>query len=230
MNETQQSMWSALEASGDYDPGSVHLLGSRYGVDAWEVTRSNGRQQCILITRGSSLDDDDAGSPTAGCAAPEADGASPDEGDESDSIQANLAYTEDGVDYIAWANRIDDVNGDSVVLLRRNDANAGWDWRSQYTDAELELVDQLEGAGLDGETLRIIAYDGDLPVWTGFSDTGQCVAIVKDGVASHCGELTPESAPLELQVDSTVYELRVGYERGDSLTIYRGIDGAGEQE
>ncbi|WP_417554513.1 hypothetical protein [Microbacterium sp.] len=215
MTAQQQDAWAKLEASGQYDPGSIHLVGTKYGASIWSATRQQGDLPCVVLTRPGPLD----GRSMVGCAMPT-------ETDQEMSVQATLTYQEKGVDYALWATLSDDIAGNPAVIVQRQRANEPWDWRMQYSDAELKQAENLVAAGFDGETVSILGYDGDTPVWMGNAPdgSGPCLMVVQDTgvVVQQCGSGYDQVA---LSVGDTVYGVLTS-DRSSMLSITRLPGGA----
>jgi hypothetical protein len=210
MTAAQQEVWSDLEASGDYDAGSIQVVGAKYGATTWTATQQDAKRTCVILTR---KDQD----PAAACR--------PSAGDHDGfDLQVSLDYTEDGDRYILFAALVEDVGGDPVtVIQRQNMTDGGWDWRSQYSEVELAQVDLLEQTGLDGEWLTLLGYDGVIPIWLYQGDRTCLMVVVHDTteVAQQCGSLTTDpEMPLQLAIGDAVYSALDSY-RGPSLTILR---------
>jgi hypothetical protein len=210
MTAAQQDVWSELEASGDYDAGSIQLVGEKYGATAWAATQDKAKRTCIVLTR-KGLD------PATGCRSSTGDY-------EGFDLQVNLDYTEDGDQYMLFALLVEDSGGNPVtVIQRQNMTQNTWDWRSQYTKDELTLVDVLESTGIHGESLNLLGYDGTTPIWM-YQDDQTCLAVVlnETDVAQQCGTLsTDPDMPLQLMVGDVVYSVSDSPNRGPSLTIIR---------
>lgn len=209
LDAAQQKTWAQLEASDKYTPGSVSLLGSKYGVDLWQVHRTETDVECMVLTHAEAQ--------TESCGLLE-----PDQGDTFHT--AALDYMEDGVDYSVYASVARDILGNPISVLQRY-ANEEWDWRSMYSDAELMTVHVLETAGFDGESLSIIGYDGDIPVWV-YQNERYCLMVVRDGVvAQQCAESGADSSQtLTLDASDAEYTLQPGERRGPALVITRRPD------
>lgn len=209
MTSAQQDVWGELEASGDYDPGSIQVVGAKYGATAWAATQEKAQRTCIILTR-KDLD------PTAGCRSATGDY-------EGFDLQVNLEYTEKGDRYMLFALLIEDVGGNPVTIIQRqNMTEGGWDWRSQYSEDELAQVELLEQTGLDGEWLTLLGYDGAIPIWLYQGDRTCLMVLVHDGeVAQQCGSLTTDpQMPLQLAIGDVIYSA-VDSSRGPSLTVFR---------
>ncbi|MGB3376204.1 MAG: hypothetical protein WBA87_13820, partial [Microbacterium sp.] len=206
MNTSQQDAWAKLEGADTYVPGSVTLLGSKYGADVWTAHRKETDVECMILTRA----DDKA----EACGMLE-----PEQGDFN--LQATLAYTDDGVSYSLYATAARDMLGNPISVLQRY-ANEEWDWRSTFSDAELATVHTLEAAGFDGASLSIIGYDGDVPVWV-YQNERYCMMIVRDDVvAQQCSQFGADSSQtLTLNGGDAVYSVQTSENRGPVLTVTR---------
>lgn len=208
MTAAQQDTWSELEASGDYDPGSIQVVGAKYGATTWRATQQGSTQTCVILTWGDR-------DPSVGCR--------PTAGEHGGfDLQASLDYTEDGDHYMIFAVLAEDTDGDPVtVMQRQNMTDGGWDWRSQYSDEELVQVDLIEQTGVDGEWLTLLGYDGLSPIWLYQGDRTCLMVLVHDAteVAQQCGSLATE-IPLQLAVGDAVYSV-LDSPRGPSLTVFR---------
>jgi hypothetical protein len=209
MTAAQQDVWSDLEASGDYDAGSIQLVGEKYGATAWAATQNKAQQTCIVLTR-KGVDS------ALGCRSSTGDY-------EGFDLQANLDYAEGDDHYMLFATLVEDIDGNPVTIMQRqNLTENSWDWRSQYTADELAVVAVLENAGIQGELLNLIGYDGATPVWLYQSDQS-CVLVVRNGVdvAEQCGALTTDPGmAIELVSGDVTYSVRDS-NRGPMLTILR---------
>lgn len=217
MTAQQQEAWAKLEASGQYDPGSIHLAGTKYGAAIWSATRQQGDVPCVILTRPGAVEENQS---SAGCRASTA------ETDQVSSAQGTLTYKERGEDYMLWATLVDDIGGNPAVFVQRQSANEPWDWRMQYSDTELKQAEALVAAGFNGEMISILGYDGETPVWTGNAPdgSGSCLMIVLDtgAVAQQCGSGYDQIA---LTVGDTVYGVLTS-DRSSMLSITRIPGGA----
>ncbi|MFD5224662.1 hypothetical protein ACFWHT_03485 [Microbacterium sp. NPDC058342] len=207
MGAQQQDAWAKIEASGEYDPGSVQLLGSKYGVDVWSATKQDQKIECVLLTRGEG--------PSAGCRS----GAQEDQGLD---LQVSLDYSEGDDDYMVWVNVTDDITGAPAVMFQRDSMTEEWDWRATFDDDELAIIEELEAAGFAGDGLSIVGYDAGVAVWL-YQREKTCVLAPIDGaVLQNCGELLADSdRPLALTVEGTEYQVRASSNEGNTLTIVR---------
>lgn len=225
MTAEQQDTWVRLQSMTQYDAGSVELVGSKDGVDVWKATQNEGASECLLLTR-------DPGSPGlpggtgVNCLNPKTA--------LGETLGASLTYVEKGTEYSVWASSAEDINGNPFIAVQRQSMSEEWDWHVQYDKAELKTISVIEATGMDGQSLSILGYDGDTPVWLGF-ESQPCIVIVQpqDVVAKKCGNLALGSPPLELTVGDSTYSVLAGDMNspgsGNVLTIYRAGGAAGGQ-
>jgi hypothetical protein len=218
MTAQQQEAWATMEASGQYDPGSIRLAGAKYGAAIWSATRQQGDVPCVILTRPGAVDESPS---AAGCAMST-------KADQEMPVQGTLTYREKGVDYVLWATLSDDIAGNPAVIVQRERANQPWDWHMQYSDAELKLIDVLLAAGFDGEMVSILGYDGDTPVWMGNDPdgAGPCLMIVHDdGIMAKQCDSSGGSDRIALTVGDTTYGVLTS-DHSSMLSITRAPGGA----
>ncbi|WP_406246330.1 hypothetical protein ACI7YT_14395 [Microbacterium sp. M] len=212
-----------LEAEGSYDPGSITPLGQSHGATIWHATRDEGKNHCLVITLEDRIEPacvpgDQLSQPGGG-------------------LYASMNLPADGDGDVSGLNVtvIRDINDDLAVVAHVWDSNDVWDWRSQYSEDELAIVDRIESeTGVGGEFLQIVGYDGDRPVWQEFSGPSACVIVAVVGsVERACAQ--DASSPVVLEVanpdgTSTSYRVTTSDTRGPTLTIERasapGMDAA----
>lgn len=204
-----------LEAEGDYDPGSITPLGQSHGATVWHATRGEGKNHCLVITLEDRVEPacvpgDQLNQPGGGLYA--SMDLPPD--DDGGVSGLNVTVTRD-------------IDGELAVVAQVWDSYDVWDWRAQYTEDELAIVDRIESeTGVAGEFLQIVGYDGDRPVWQEFSSTRACVIVAVVGsVERACAD--EASAPAVLEIanpdgTSTRYHVTTSDTRGPTLTIERG--------
>ena len=204
---------AALEEAGDYDPGSIRPIGQSHGATVWNATRQDGEMQCVVITRDTS----------------EANGCHP-----TDQIEENgfwlgtsldIPETEGSPAGSLDVSLVEDVDGDITMVSRFWTADR-WDWRAQYTESELAYIDRIESeTGIPGETLQIVGYDDETPIWLEYTGMGTCILVaVIDGVDRACTQYADEDVTLEIagpDGNVTRYQVTVSSSRGPLLTIER---------
>ncbi len=214
MTAEQQETLTGLEASGTLDPGSVRLLGSKHGADVWEATRDEGALTCLVLTKTPAQQ-------SHACDEWRDDGAGL-------GVQTSLSFEEDGEQFMVWAVLVENIDGERVAIIQRQSSDETWDWRSQYTESELAVVDQLEAGGFDGEWLQLVGYDGEQPIWVHQAERGCVLVVQNDGtIAQECSEAILDiDQTIDLALPGVTYSVRNTANRGMTLTIVRtpGID------
>ncbi|MGF2948826.1 hypothetical protein [Microbacterium alcoholitolerans] len=207
MTAEQRDTWVQLEGANDYDSGSVELIGAQYGVDAWHATKQEGAHECLVLTGGERR-------PQANCLRADRERNPYD-------LQMSTSLEKDGDTISIWAMLTEDAKGDAVVIMQRQNTSEGWDWRSAYSEEELPIAEFLDASGYDGNSLQLLGYDGDLPVWLHQYDrTCLIVASATELIAEACGELDA-TANIDLALPGSIYSVRWTDMRGPSLTIIR---------
>jgi len=210
MSAAQSEVFAKLQDSGDYDPGSIALLGDKYDVSVWGATKDGSTSRCLVLTHAKQT--------TASCV----DAKTYEESNPENPLQVNMQYREDETDFMLWAGYTQGIDGRRVVVMQRFDQNTQWDWRSQYTTEELAVVDKLVEQGFDGEFLQIVGYDGPVPVWLYQGDRTCVIAQQDDTFAQACGELVYDSGmSLDLAVPGVTYSVLAPANRNPLLTILR---------
>ncbi|SJN26991.1 hypothetical protein FM104_05465 [Microbacterium esteraromaticum] len=205
MTAAQRDTWVDLEASNDYDAGSVELVGSQDGADVWFATKHDAKSECAVVTVG------------------EESGQSCLAGDELNGQQqlgAGLAAETDEGTFQFWGLISKTTTGQRVAVVQRYGADEGWGWRSQYDESELAIAEVLVAAtGYAGEALQIIGYDAETPIWI-YQGAESCVLVADDQkvLAEACG--LDDDSTIDLAMPDAVYVVRLT-NRGPVLTITR---------
>lgn len=203
-----------LEASDDFDPGTVAPLAEQYGVVVWQAERSDGEQVCVIVTGPDET-------VQHGCTPSE---------QMKDSVWPNATMTvpegQKKAGQQLVAGLIPTMTGELAPYIQVWDQSAS-DWESQYDDNELEQLREIAEAGYDGRMLSIIGYDGETAVWTNWTGNGYCIiAVVDDGPLEACAEDTESDITLIVSVGGvpTEYVVQQSEMRGPQLTIVRHPD------
>lgn len=228
MTDAQRRTLVQLDASDEFDPGSVVLTGSKHGVEAWYATKTADDSECLVLIAAHGAD-----------AAKTSEGAADVEGrqtvcqktGEPDTygLQANVELTIDGERAIVWAVLLEDIDGERVTIIQREVlADDGtYDWREQYSGRELEIAEFLDRSGYDGSALQLIGWDDTTPVWMTFDGTQFCLLVAEPTAltAEGCAEFDPSSGGrLEVATDRGIYQLNLTQNVDPRLTIIRTPD------
>ncbi|WP_426184649.1 hypothetical protein [Microbacterium sp. TWP3-1-2b2] len=202
-----------IEASEDFDAGTVIPVAEQYGVVVWRAERSDGDEVCVIVTG----PDKTIGH---GCIGSEQLDAS-----VWPNASATVPEGEDKAGHQLVAGLIPTATGELVPFIQVWDQSRV-DWESQYSESELAQLREVEAAGYEGSTLSILGYDGDTVVWSNWASSEFCViAAVDGGPIEACADNTQSDVNLTLAVIvdgiPTEYVVRQSEMRGPQLTIIR---------
>ncbi|HWK76623.1 hypothetical protein [Microbacterium sp.] len=199
------------ELEKQYDPGTVVAMAEQHGAVVWRAERSNGAETCVIITLSDRT--------SSGCTTYEElekNGWWP-----STSITVPDGQENAGRSLSAAVLRT--VDGELVPYIQLQSTD-DWDWESQYSEAELAQLRQIEAAGYRPENLSIIGSDGDTNIWYDWAGQGLCIiAIIDDQVMDDCAEDVGADVALSTTVDGvpTDYILSQTEMRGPQFTVVR---------
>lgn len=203
-----------IEASGDFDPGTVVPVAEQHGVVVWRADRSDGDEVCVIVTTASQTQ--------SGCARQE---------DLGNSAWTNAMITvpegEEKAGQQLSAALIMTPAGELVPVIQVWDQSSS-DWESQYSEAELAQLRRIEAAGYLGSSLGILGYDGDTVVWSSWGPGFCVIAAADDGLVEACADDAQSEIDLTLAVIvdgvPTEYVVRQSEMRGPQLTVIRHPD------
>lgn len=162
LTAAQQERRIELQAAGDFDQGSVRVIGQDDDATVWYGTRQDGELACIVLEVGeNSTDmcqpqDELASGYNSGVTL--VDG----EGDSGTQISASAVRA---------------ASGEIVAIIQRW-PSGGDAWLSQFTGSERTRAEQLLDLGFEEYSFSVIGYVNDLPVWRGTR--------IEDGTSQDC--------------------------------------------
>lgn len=205
-----------LEEDGRFDAGSIVPLEEKYGTIIWYATAEDGRQECLIMTI------EDRESRNCGYV----------EDMEQAAAQLYASIEVDGEDpdapAVISAMLLRDGAGSPTLYVQKEEAQLPWDWRSQYSDEELVIAEALVAEGRSGESLQIVGYDGDTPIWLDWTSGETCIlAVIDTVVTQECGAPGDDLALVVPSADDgdavTTYIVAQHDSRGPMLTIEKSI-------
>ncbi|MFC4139861.1 MULTISPECIES: hypothetical protein [unclassified Microbacterium] len=212
MTAEQRAAWTDFEASGTYDPGSVRMVGEKYGVTAWYATKSDLHLECIMLT---PLPED-----AVSCATP------PDPKADEQAYWGQLAVSgqlDESGNTTVQAYIVRDTEGGQVAIIDKWE-NSGPDWTTMFQGTELDIAKVIvKETGAEGEFLQVVGYDGDVPIWID-QGVNSClyVADLESVTTKLCGlDLTTEGATARVEEPGTAYVVRVT-NHGPVVTVIKG--------
>ena len=200
-----------LEESDLYDSGTLTPLTEQYGLVIWSAERSNGDEACVIITGPDEMNKN-------GCIPSE-------QLDESawPNATATVPEGEEKAGQQLMAAMMMSPTGELVPVIQVWDQTSSG-WESQYNDAELAQLRELEAAGYEGSALGILGYDGDTVVWSNWTSAGVCIIVSADeGPLEACAPDAESDITLITSIDGVPREYFVQQTkmRGPQLTIIR---------
>jgi len=228
MTDAQRRTLVQLDASDEFDPGSVVLTGSKHGVEAWYATKTADDSECLVLVAAHGADpavesDDAADVEDRQTVCQKMSGA------DAYGLQANVELTIDGERSVIWAVLLEDIDGERVTIIQREvlTDDGTYDWREQYSGRELEIAEFLDRSGYDGNALQLIGWDDDTPIWMTFDGTQFCLLVAEPNAltAEGCAEFdSSNGGRLEVGTDRGIYQLNLTQNVDPRLTIIRTPD------
>lgn len=227
LTATQQQWQSDLISSGVYDPGSIRALAVEEGAVIWSATRDERVRTCLILSTGSMTQ------PSCDRTERIADtgiyGTISVRGDDDTQRQVSVQM-------------LLSASGEPAVAVSTYDYDPTMSGVTYANEAETRTAERLVEDGFEANSLWVIGYDGDVPVWTAMELESQNQCLIYDGSTAQaptvCADpetLLEQASSLVLNVvDSETGEtthLEMASNRGPSyLVITRegGVVGAGE--
>lgn len=211
LTDAQRGTLVQLDASEEFDPGSIFLVGARDGAEAWYATKEADDSECLVLIAGDER--------TTAC---QRTGRA-----NSFGLQANLNATIDDEQVIVWAVLLEGSDGEMVAVIQREPNAVEYDWRSQYSGRDLEIAEFIDARGYSGDSLQVVGYDDALPVWMTFSGAEFCMIVAEPTalLADACSSFDPAAGGrMDLRTDRATYQLNLSSSAEPMLTIIRTPD------
>lgn len=209
MTDAQRETLVQLDSSDEFDAGSVVLVGTKHGAEAWYATKDAAESECLVLIAEESRQ-------TACQTAGEAN---------SFGLQASLGTQLDGEHHMIWALLLEDASGQRVAVIQRElTPEGGYDWRSQYDGRDLEIAEYLDANGYPGDQLQLVGYDDTLPVWMTFDGEKFCMLVAEPTAlrAEACSTFdSGRGGRLDMGTDRGTYQLDLSENLEPRLTIIR---------
>lgn len=163
LNAEQRGWQTDLITERDYDDGSVVAIAEEAGVILWSATTDGGETVCAI------LGDGDSAVPT--CA--------PRERVQDEGLWVILRREVDGEEFEVNAQVLFAANGDPAAATSSYSMAYGG---IQYADEEEErIAGVLAESGYDPNSIWIVGYDGQTPIWAATELASQQQCLVYDG-------------------------------------------------
>lgn len=227
LSPEQQEWQSALLASGSYDRGSLRALAVEEGAVIWVATKDDAAITCLLVATSPSALPSCERTETVGRMGLFGAVTLESKAETRRELNVQMVFTASGEPAVA-AN---------VAEFGPGTTN-GMTWANAD---EAEKAERIADQGFQINSLWVVGYDGDVPVWTGMELDGFQTCLIYDGsdaafprVCADALTMQEQSATLVLNVvDDTSgevvrLELPTASNGHSSLMITRegGADGA----
>lgn len=169
LTSEQQEWQRDLLAQGVYDPGSVRAAAVEEGVVVWTATRDERERTCLILSDGETT------SPTCQLTEAIADTGM------SGSIVVDAV---DASQRQVSVQLLLSASGEPAVAVSSYEYSQGNAGMVYANDAETRIAERLVDEGFDPNSLWVVGYDGDVPVWTAMrlGEPGSC--LIYDGSTS----------------------------------------------
>lgn len=223
----QQEWQNTLLSGGRYDPGSIRALAVEEGAVIWTATMDENARTCLILGTGDvtmpQCDPTETAVVTGISGSITVDG----EGDLQRQLSVQMLFT---------------AAGDAAVAVSSYDYDPSFSGITYANDQESETAKRLADEGFDTNSLWVVGYDGDVPVWTAVKVDAQTQCLIYDGSTAEapiaCADpetMQDQASSLVLNVVDTetggVTHLELPTSSGPGyLVITRegGVEGAGE--
>lgn len=198
LTDEQRAWQDDVIAAGEYDPGSVFPVDEHEGVVAWVATKDAGKRTCVLMSNGIErsedcrlLDDEPEGIASGELRVPSATNA-----DNEDVTITTVVYAADG-------------QPASVMQKYQYSQSRG----VVFEPEDQAIADILIDQGYGADSLWIVGYFEDVPIWTASSADGRgqtcLIYAAPKQFAEACGEWHETEDGLTLSfLDGTHDDLR----------------------
>ncbi|PQZ54085.1 MULTISPECIES: hypothetical protein [unclassified Microbacterium] len=227
----QQQEWQGALLAGDlYDQGSVRALAVEQGAVIWTATKDDGERTCLLVAKSASA--------LPNCELTETV-------EKTGLFGAVTLESSDEVRRELNVQMMFTASGEPAVAARTEEYGPGTTNGVMYANAEeAEKAKRIAAQGFEINSLWVIGYDGEVPVWTGMEVKGFQTCLIYDGsdeqfprVCADALTMQEQSATLVLNVvddesgDVTRLELPTASNGSSSLMVTRvgGADDAARE-
>ena len=222
----QQEWQNELLASGDYDSGSVRAVAVEEGAVVWTATKDGRSRTCLILSTG------DVTQPSC---------------DRTETVATTGIYgsitvsAEDDRQRQVAVQMLLTAAGEPAVAVSAYDYDTGISGITYANDEEALIAERLVDDGFDANSLWVVGYDDDVPVWSGVQTETQNPCLIYHGTAADdpvtCADpetMQEESSSLVLNVVDTetggVTHLEMRSGQGPTylvITREEGVVGAG---
>ena len=225
LTSEQQEWQNALLAEGEYDPSSVRAVAVEEGVVVWTATKDERRRTCLILGDGETT--------SPNCQLTEAIA-------ESGMYGSLIVDSDEGSQREISAQVLFSASGEPAVAVSSYDYTSGATGIVYANANETRIAEKLADEGFDPNSIWVVGYDGDVPIWTAMQEDSPGTCLIYDGSGSPspmvCADpqtIVEQSAGLVLNVvdpqtgAATTFELSPNGPSYLVITRERGEVGAG---
>lgn len=199
----QQKWQDDLISAGVYDQGSIRALAVEEGAVIWSATRDERERTCLILGTGEmtqpSCDRTERIGDTGIYGAITVRGTD----DRQRQVSVQMLLT---------------ASGEPAVAVTSYDAESGVSGITYANDEETRTAERLAEDGFEANSLWVVGYDGDVPVWTGMKRDSQNQCLIYDGSAADSPSVCADPETMQEQASSLVLTV-VDSETGETTSL-----------
>lgn len=183
----QQGWQDDLVSSGVYDAGSVRALAVEEGAGIWVATTDDGARSCLILSTG------DVTQPSC---------------DRRETVLQTGLYGSIAVENADEQRRQVSVQmlftavGEPAVAVSSYDYDPSIGGITYANEQESNTAERLVDEGFDANSLWVVGYDGDVPVWTGTQTASQNQCLIHDGSTADAPVICADPETMQDQATS----------------------------
>jgi len=188
----QQDWQRELVASGDYDAGSIRALAVEEGAVVWTATKEERERTCLILRAGEVV--------VPSC-------------DRTGTVEEAGIYgvitvsgTADTQRQVA-AQMLFAPSGDPAVAVDAYDYDTGPGGITYSNQEEAQTAVRLADEGFQGNSLWVVGYDGDVPVWTATQRESQNRCLIHGGATADSPMICADPETMQDQASSLVLNI-----------------------
>lgn len=185
----QQQWQNDLTVAGLYDSGSIRALAVEEGVVIWAATKDEQARTCLILR---------------------AEGVTQPSCDRTEVVAETGIYG--GITVRAAGDQHRQLSvqmlltaaGDPAVAISTYDYDPGVSGITYANEEESQAAERLIAEGFDGNSLWVVGYDGDVPVWTAVQTDSQHPCLIYDGSTPETPIICADPETMQDQTSSLV--------------------------
>ena len=189
LTAAQQGWQDDLVSSGVYDAGSIRALAVEEGAGVWTATTGDGERVCLILSTGDVTQPRCDRRETAVQAGLYGSIAVKGADDRRRQLSVQMLFTAAGEPAIAVSAYDYDPSVGGITYANEQESNTA-----------KRLVDE----GFEANSLWVVGYDGDVPVWTGVQTDTQNQCLIHDGSTAESPVICADPETMQDQSTSTL--------------------------